>query len=127
TCPHAGMEKTDECVEAVFVGANDKAAERRGKQSAPSGFTFLNPGGVGGAFSGAAFERDQTPGSRIVGGERFLCRQRSFPRIVDAESHCLVTTLENSPTFRIGARRKIAEPEEDAVFWSGPCEEPPGE
>ena len=114
------MEESHECIESVFISADDEPAEWSREQPTPGCLAVPAPGGVRGAFGGAAFQRYQTTRSRIVRGERFLWWQLTFPRIIDAESHGLISALKNRPAFWIWAWWKIAEPDYDAVFGSGP-------
>src|SRR5206468_5802306 len=122
---HAGVKKSHECIEAIFVCTDDETTQWRGKQLTPGGFALFAPGRVSSAFSGVAFERHQTTGRRIVGGKRFLRRKGAFPRIIDAKTHRLVTTLENGPALGFGARWKIAEPEKHAMLGRGAGEKTP--
>src|SRR5882672_8181864 len=112
--PHARVEEADEGVEAVLVGADDEAAERVGEVRLPRGLALAPPGGVRGALGGAALDRDEPAGERVVGGKRLAARQRAVPRVVDPEAHRLVTALQHGPALGQPAWRKVAEPDEHA-------------
>src|SRR5690606_3328035 len=113
--------------EPAFVGADDETAERIGEKMRPGGFTLFAPRGVGLPFGTTAVEGDETAAGRNVGGKTITGGQGTFPWIIDAETHWLITAGHDIPAIGRRPRREIAQPDENGMFGRGLGQQAPGQ